>query len=312
MNTKWIVVAITLILLCACEESLPPRIPPDPGEVLESSFSAIDGGVFFERRATVSQSVSGSFQIEVKNKHDEFLSGRENIRIEIEMWRVGRPATIYKISGDRNSLINQYDLQGRAFLLDGDVLSLAPDSSAKFLIGLDHVGLGLYHDAGARFEIPQGPWWPHVGAHVVTDQISLRARGTVQVWEAQRTPQLMEETQFSIFYFFDTGVASVRIFDLVSSVDSITHFVSLGWNTFLHVGVERYEIQRATSPSNNFIHLTYIAPEGGLYDTTSYLYVDSNAPSGVLSYRLGMWEKPFLFARPLLAYYLSFPDVFVP
>ena len=60
-----------------------------------------------------------------RNKHDEFLSGRENIRIEIEMWRVSRPGAIYKISGDRNSLINQFDFQGGAFLLDGDVLAVA-------------------------------------------------------------------------------------------------------------------------------------------------------------------------------------------
>jgi hypothetical protein len=311
MNTKWIVVAISLVLLCACEESLPPRIPPDPGAALEPSFSAFDGGVFFESFRTVSQSVSGSFQIEVKNEHDEFLSGRENIRIEIEMWRPSRPGTIYRISGDRNNLINQYDLQAGAFLLDGDVLSLAPDSSAKFLIGWDHVAFGLYKDAGPRIEIPQGPWWP-LGAAVVTDQISLRARGTVQVWEAQHTPQLTGETQFSIFYFFDMGVTPVIIDSMVSSVDSITHSVSLGWTTRFPLDVARYEIQRAFAPSNDFIHLTYIAPEGELADTTSYLFVDLNAPSGVNSYRLGMWQIPFLFTEPLLAYYLSFPDVFVP
>ena len=119
------------------------------------------------------------------------MKGSGTVQLEIEMWRVSRPGAIYKISGDRNNLLNQYDPQGGVFLLDGDVLSLAPDSSAKFLIGWDHVAFGLYNDAGPRLEIPRCPTYPHLcGAQVVANSISLRARGTVQLFEEQHTPQL--------------------------------------------------------------------------------------------------------------------------
>lgn len=307
------VIVAPSLLLVGCEEFLPPRIYPDPGAALDPTFSTISGIVFFEKNDSLTQTDGGSFLIEVKNLHDEFLSGPKDIQISIDFWQEARPGQIYHITGDRNNLLNQYDWQGDVFLLDGNILSLAPDSSARFRIGWDHAAYKLYEEAAPRFELYGCPTFAQCGGYIVTDSLFFRAEGSIKVWAAETTPKPLEEIPFTIFYFFDVDVTPVQIDNMASSVDSVTGAVTVTWTTFLHFGVDKYGIERAYANSIQFDQVgEVIAPRELYSDTLSFVFIDPDPPSGINRYRLGVWQVPPFFTRPLVAYYVAFPPVIVP
>ena len=85
-------VVMFLTVLPACEESLPPRIHPssiDPEGFLEESFSSESGVVLYTAGDTVSRSTAGTLYLDVRNIHDEVLSGTEDITIDVEYLAVG-------------------------------------------------------------------------------------------------------------------------------------------------------------------------------------------------------------------------------
>jgi hypothetical protein len=300
----------------SCEESLPPHIHPlsvDPSTVLAIAFEANSGTVFFQEPDTASSSLAGTFYLTVTNLHDEFLSGREQIDALVEIWKEGQPGNTFVARGDRDNLINRYDPQGETFLLEGDILSLAPDHSAVVVLGMDHLNYGLFNDASPRYEIEQCPTYPACTQRVITEDIPLHARASIRLFEQQSSYLSVEDIPFVISYYFDINGTGVAIVDsLSSSFDMNTGSVNLDWVTFLEFGICGFSVEKARIPGGGYTHIDTLASQGSGIDTIAYAYADTHPLTGTWSYRLGVRALVPYILRPVIITWADFPAVEVP
>ncbi len=290
---------LLLPLMQACDESLPPRIHPldiDPEEFLSESSSSESGVVRYERGVTVTQSLAGTQFMEIKNLHDEVLSGREDITINVEYWFEDFPGDTIKVVGDRNNLLNPFNFQGEVFMLDGDILTIHPDSSARFRIQFDHTAEALWN-YGNPVYIMDSCGFPPCGQRVVTDQIRMSVRASIRLFENQRIPLMTEETQLTIWYFFVvSSLASAKVLEFGGSVDS--NGAALSWTMTEQSRVHHYDVERSLAPTDGFVNIGTIMPQGSFVDTVEYSFTETNPSSGTWYYRVGLAEE-FLLVGPI-------------
>jgi hypothetical protein len=277
------------LCILGCEELLPPRNHPenvDPNDFLEVSFSAVEGTVAYQPNDTVTQSLAGTFFLTVKNLHDEVLSSQEEIRVDIDMWMVNRPGRRVGVHGDRDNLVNPYNFQGHAFMLDGDILTIHPDSSAEFLVQWDHTRERFW-DFGNLVWIPQGLF-------VRSDPIEFEAEATVRLFKVQRTLLKTEKIRFTITYIFRfRGLGSfTSIKGMGLWVDS-RGSVHLEWYTpFETSSVYGFKVQKSPSGEGSYqtVFGGFVPAVGHAMVETRYTFADSFALPGPWYYRLAQIE----------------------
>ena len=118
------------------------------------------------------------------------------------IWPLDFPGDTIEVVGDRDNLVNPFNFQGEVFMLDGDILTIHPDSLARFQIQFDHTAAG-----------PLGLWksclhygflfFPPCGERVTTDEIRMCARASIRLFENQTIPLVTDDVDFSIWYFFN-------------------------------------------------------------------------------------------------------------
>jgi hypothetical protein len=279
------------IIFMGCEEMLPPREDPrtlDPSLVLEASISVDGGLVYFEERDSLSRSTAGTAWIEVRNIYSEVLSGHEGIGISARYWLEGSSHDTVEVYGDRNNLLNSFDDQGGKFMLDGDILTLLPDSTAIFLVQWDHVPYRFWDAAAPRY-VRDPCAFPPCAEYVTTDPIGVFCQAEVKLFANQVTGISTASIAFAISYFFEvTSLASVTFDSTFARVDSAVH---IGWYTSYQFGVHRYEVQRSAYLRGPYSTVTngMAEPEGGGFGIESYEVVDFPGP-GLWYYRVAVAE----------------------
>lgn len=305
-------ITISIVLLSSCEESLPPRNDTryaDPKEVLEVSFDVYEGVVVFLNRDSTANSNGGIVSLAVKNAHDEVLSGTEEISIDITFSLEDFPAAgTANIHGDRNNLINRFNFQGDVFMLDGDILTIHPDSSARFLIVWDHIQARFW-DYGNPVYVGQG--------YVVTDSLQVVAQASIRLYEQQVIPLLTEQIRFKIFYFFaEVYPNSIASIDEIEGWADSSGAVNLSWVVNCENAICEnpaalgWEVQKSIAANGTYQSLpdVFIPTTASLYqreivDTTlTYLFIDSLAVPGIWYYRLALLENLFLVGPIAVGY----------
>ena len=303
---------LSLISVLGCEESLPPRIDPrniDPASVLELSSEAVGGVVRFEPRDSVSRSDAGTVILVVKNIHDEVLSGQEGISIDMKFWLKDFPiAETLRVQGDRDNLINPFNFQGNVFMLDGDVLTIDPDSSAIFLVGLEHTKARFWEFGNPTYVVdPCG--FPPCDERVVTEPLEVVASGSVRLFANQEVPLVTSQIGFSVFYFFITGHQSTVIIDSLEGSFEASGAVTIHWRTTYEYHVLGFKIEKSIFQDSGFTTVTesLIPAEGGSADTATYVFTDFQPESGAWYYRAAVVEDLFIagpfavtFSEPVL------------
>jgi hypothetical protein len=309
----WGLVA-TVLLLSACEESLPPRIHPsdiDPEGFLEQSFDSESGVVMYTGSDTISQSTAGTLYLDVRNIHDEVLSGTEDITIDVEYWSPDFPGDTIRVVGDRDNLVNPFNFQGDVFMLDGDILTIHPDSSARFQIQMDHTAEGLWVYGNPVYTM-DSCFFPPCGERVTTDEIRMTARASIRLFENQTIPLFTDEVDLTIWYFFEViAYSSVEVENITAWVDSGS--VKVQWITSYQWRVHHFEVQKSMEVSDGFgtISNGIIAPQGAAADTVEYLVTETDPPSGTWYYRVAIFEE-FRLVGPLYVSSFGRVQVVVP
>ena len=311
---KFGLAAIVLSLLCTCEESLPPRIHPldiDPEGFLEQSFSVESGVVMYEVGETVSRSLAGTLYLDIKNLHDEVLSGTEDITIDVDYWFADFPGDTIRVVGDRNNLVNPFNFQGDVFMLDGDILTIHPDSSARFLILFDHTVEALWGHGNPVYTM-DSCFFPPCGERITTDEIRMSARASIRLFENQKIPLVTEEADFTVWYFFNVfSHLSIELEDMRGWVD--TSGATIRWVTSYQWRVAYFAVQRSFDFNEGFETISngIVTPEGAPADTVEYLVTETNPPSGTWYYRVALFED-FLLVGPLYVRSLGTVRLVVP
>jgi hypothetical protein len=274
--------------LCGCEELFAPRFDPldvDPKEFLKHTLNALEGTVVYEEGDTITASIAGTFSLNVKNLHDEVLSAEEGISIDFDLYPADDPALLARVHGNRNNLLNPFNSQGNMFMLDGNILTIHPDSSAKFLVQINHTRERFW-------KLRNAVWIPFVGVRV--DSMRFIAKGSVRLFKQQRIPLLTDQIRFTISYLFRArGLRSVtRIDSLRGWVDSMG-LVHVGWQTPFETNfVYGFRIQKSFFPTHSFATVPdgFVRDLGSPADTTSYEFIDYDATPGIRYYRLAQLE----------------------
>ncbi len=300
---------IVLSLLCTCEESLPPRIHPsaiDPEGFLEEAIASESGVVMYTGSDTISRSTAGTIYLDVRNIHDEVLSGPQDITIDVEYWSQDFPGDTIRVVGDRDNLVNPFNVQGDVFMLDGDILTIHPDSLARFQIQLDHTAQGLWVYGNPVYTM-DSCFFPPCGERITTDGIRMTARASVRLFEGQTIPLVTEDVELTVWYFIVVAShANVEVENITGWVD--TSGVTIQWVTSYQWRVHHFEVQKSLKVNGVFetIPNGIIAPQGTAVDTVEYLVTETDPAPGTWYYRVVIFED-FRLVGPL--YVTSFGRV---
>jgi len=320
-----IAVAATLLFL-RCEESLPPRIDPrtiDAKDFLELSSGATSGTVLFERSDSTSSSNAGNLSLSVKNLHDEVLSGREQISIDVDYWLPDFPiAETTRVHGDRDHLLNPYNFQGNVFMLDGDILTIHPDSTARFLIIWDHTEERFW-DFGNPVLVVDPCGFPPCDERVITDPLRVMARASIRLFEQQIVPLVTDPIEFEITYFFIVSHSASAMLDAIYAAVDSNGAVGVHWVTsFESETILGWQAEKAASLNQGFRSITngllrpeckddYTRVRGFPTVHVHHLAFDTSREPGVWFYRAVIWEDLFIVG-PLAVEFLGTVRVVVP
>jgi hypothetical protein len=308
--------ALFILVSFGCEEELPPRVDPrmiNANEVLRLDVSPFSGTVIFDAPDSTPSALAGTFFLGVTNLHDEFLSAPEDIFIQLDFWPLERPTSVFTVLGDRNNLINPYDFQGHVFMLDGDILSLSPDSTANLVISVDHLNHKLWEFGNPEFmRLPCQ--FPPCDAWVETDSIELMANVSIRMFRQQHNPLVVEAIRFSVAYTFLIGSAASVEFDSIgATVESLSSEVIIGWKTTEELYILGFEVQKAFGLNSDYFTIpdSFLPGTGGMDTVSRYVYRDTLALRGQWFYRLAVVEDLWLVG-PLQVAYSDPVPVLVP
>lgn len=287
MVKRWLSIVAGLAVFFACEESLPPRIDPSsihPSDFLETTFSFAEGNVVFVRDTF--PAAGGVFWITAKNLHDEVLQARSDIQLDIDYYLLNRAAPVEHVHGDSNNLINRYNFNGGYFMHQKNLLTIEPESTATFIISMDHKG-AQWWDLGNPSVIPGN------NGGVFTDQLEFSASGTLSLFKGYDPIPLDKISGAFLYQFLDTqsplyaGSLTIRLND--------QGLVELEWvklSILFQPEFLGFKVQK--SPSDE--HSRYADISNGLVPpappppppdtTTHYTFTDVGTLPGTWYYRL--------------------------
>lgn len=187
MQTHLSIVPFLLTLvLSTCEESLPPRNPPQ--DYLDVTFTASSSAV--EIRDSTVTGLGGAMVVGVKNIYVEVLQDSEYARADLDVWMRDQPEQRTHVVATRRELTN-------SGLIVRGLLTLRPNETATFLKQWSH-------------RTTSGRWfWEFVRLtpkitqtgqrYLESDTVHLIAEGKVQLFKAT-APERLPRIGFSTFY----------------------------------------------------------------------------------------------------------------
>jgi hypothetical protein len=273
-------VCVSVLSAPGCEELLPPRT--DPQNYLQMSFSGADGNVVLLEDLSMLSVVPGGFSVGVKNLHDEVLQAEEDIDISIGFHITASPSLGGSAHGDRNQLLSFRMLQH-------DLLTIEPESTALFFIQWDHAAYRLWEYPALVFhESPGNPvniyWFD-------CEPIHITATGTAKFFENVAAVDL-PETTFSISYqiFVSEPVPAV-VDSFRAGYRPTGNTVLLTWQTPFESNNYGFKVEKGIDGENyGLIDDIRIPGKAMFSDTTYYTYVDSiGVTQGTWYYRLRRW-----------------------
>ena len=266
--------------VAGCDESLPPR--NDPQGYFDATLTGESGIVVLNKDLTLVSNLPGGFRVEVKNLYDEVLQGEEAISVDINFHSTSVPSSEILAHGDRNSILDRYMLQG-------DLLTVEPESSAIFFVQWDHAGEALWNQTTLEFHTEPGN--PYDVSWFESGQITLQGAGTVKVF-SDVAPLTLEPTQSTISYTIHVGSPEEAIVDsLLALFDKELGFVRIQWQTPFELNNYGFQIEKGEEPTDfSVIYPELIPGQGTAADTTYYSFIDSiDTSSGLRYYRLQRW-----------------------
>ena len=196
-------------------------------------------------------------------------------------------------------------------MLDGDILTIHPDSLARFQILFDHTAAALW-DYGSPVYTMDSCFFPPCGERITTDLIRMGVRASFRLFENQTIPLETEDVEFSIWYFFNyASHAFVELEEIQGWVDSSG--VTIRWVTSSQWGVHHFEVQKSTDPNSGFqtIPTGIVAPQGAATDTVEYFVTELDPDPGPWWYRIAMFYD-FPLVGPLYVGFAGRTQVVVP
>jgi len=293
-HTRLLFVLFCVLLSC-CDESLPPRIDPrtlDPADYLEISVQPVSGLVFYQFGDTLPQSAAGNVYLTVKNLHDEVMSGPEAISIDIQYHGLNFPTDTAKAHGDSDNLLNPYNLQGNIFMLENEILTIHPDSVARFLIVWNHTEERFWQYANAMYLGRTCPN-PPCDDYIVTSELDLECTATIRLFTNQEILLHTQPVRLTVSYFFDVASsADITLLGHVGAVVNPEGNVVVSWTTRYRTDVYRFLVQKSIQRDGGFHTILggELSQVGTPTDTVSYSVVDVETQSGGWWYRIGITD----------------------
>jgi len=276
---RWLSLVTGLAALSSCEESLPPRIDPSsilPSDFLETTFSFSAGNVVFA--GDTFPAAGGIFWVTAKNLYDEVLQARSDIQLDIDYHLLNFAAPMEQVHGDSNNLINRYNFNGKYFMHQKGLLTIEPESTATFIISLDHKG-DQWWNLGNPSVIPGN------NGGIFTDQMEFSASGTISLFKGY-APVPLDQISGTFLYQFLNAQLPLYANSLMISVNN-EGLVQFEWVQLeIPFNAERFigfRVQRAVTDT----HLDYVVVSDGI---ASSPFLD-NPPQGTWYYRLAQVAK---------------------
>lgn len=273
-------VGLSLFAGAGCDESLPPR--DDPQNVLAVSLSGEPGTVALQEDLSMFSQIPGGFTVGLTNLHDEVLQAREDISIDITFSVQGSAHIGGTAHGDRNQLLN-------FMMMQGDLLTIEPESTATFFIQWDHGDGRLWESSGLTFHRIEGnpidiTWFKSGLLEVV-------ASGTARFFENIAPVELPGARMEIDYAIFVADPQPVMVEDLIAVYDPASSGVHLSWFTPFEVQHFGFHLEKGmTANSFPYFYEDWIRGQGTVFDTTYYSYTDSlNISGGQWFYRLQRW-----------------------
>ncbi len=263
-----------------CDESLPPR--DDPTDFLETTLTGESGTVVLNGDLSLVTERPGGFMVAARNLYDEVLQAEEAISIDISFHVPGNPSAGGTAHGDRNQLIDRSMIQG-------NLLTVEPDSSAAFFIQWDHAGPALWEQTGLSFYTQPGN--PMDFSWFESGPITLEAEGTARMFKGV-APAELDGTQLTIRYTIFVGdPQEAEVSNFLALYDQNLGLVRLSWQTHSEVNNHGFKIERGVSPTDfPVVYPDLIPGQGTVSDTTYYTFLDSlDTSPGLRYYRLQRW-----------------------
>jgi len=282
-----ILATILYLAALSCDEALLPRVHPlsiDPEEFLELTFSAPSGLItFYEGIPTVGG--AGIFELSVRNLHDEVLQGQADIQIDIDYWSFRDGNTFRHAHGDSNNLRNYYNFNGGHFLLNEGLLTIEPDSIARFVVAIDHLREQIWTLLDPQI---------HPGDPVLTTgEIDFTAKGTISLFK-NYPPLNTDEINFWISYSFIELPQPNLIHEMRVYLDSLG-LVHVDWKAYGNPPtLVEFRVQKSLVNLNTDYETIaggILPATGGHWDTTSYSFSDQSTITGAWFYRVAQVEK---------------------
>ncbi len=180
---------LMMLVFSTCEESLPPRNPPQ--DYLQTTLTASSSAV--EVRDSTVTGLGGAIVVGVKNIYVEVLQDSEYARVDLDVWMRDIPAQRAHVVATRRELTN-------SGLISRGLLTLRPNETATFLKQWSHRTI-------------QSRWFwefvrltpkvtPGGERYLESDTVFFVAEGKVQLFKAtapERLPRIMFWTFYRIF-----------------------------------------------------------------------------------------------------------------
>jgi len=185
-----LIIALSALFCSGCDESLPPR--SDPENILIASLAPPLEIIEFEDGVPIR--TAGSYMAWLKNIHNEALQKEAKIQATIYVWMANSPEV--------HRTIRVLPLLAHP-RLDGHLLTLVPQDSARFLVLWDQ-----RTDTGE-------PFWNHVrltlvkspnGEYFDSDPIEFVAQASIQIFEnvqPRMSPPIHYISRYRLFGEFD-------------------------------------------------------------------------------------------------------------
>lgn len=177
---------LMMFLLSTCEESLPPRNPPQ--DYLEATLTASSSAV--EVRDSAVTGLGGAIVVSLRNIYVEVLQDSEFARVDVDVWMRDMPEQRVHVVATRRELTN-------SGLISRGLLTLRPNETAVFLRQWSHRTVqGRWFWEFVPLTLKQPPVGP---PYLESDTVHLVAEGQAQLFKG-RGPERLARITFSTFY----------------------------------------------------------------------------------------------------------------
>lgn len=175
-----------MLILSTCEESLPPRNPPQ--DYLAATLAASSSAV--EVRDSAVTGLGGAIVVSVRNIYAEVLQDSEYARVDLDVWMRDMPEQRAHVVATRRELTN-------SGLISRGLLTLRPNETATFLKQWSHrTTAGRWFWELVPLTLKQPPVGP---PYLESDTICFVAEGQAQLFKG-RAPERLSRISFCTFY----------------------------------------------------------------------------------------------------------------